>query len=46
MYKRLNYEKQFFTTTCKAYPMIEVKGMGRKILKEKYTLDKKMTEAA
>lgn len=44
MHKRLNYEKQFFTTTFKVYPMIEVQGMGRKILKEKYTVDKKITK--
>lgn len=46
MCKRLNYEKQFFTTTFKACQMIEVQGMGRKISKEKYTVDKKITETA
>lgn len=46
MYKRLSFEKQFFTTTCKAYPMIEVQGMGRKILIEKNTVDKDSTETA
>lgn len=39
MHKRLNYEKQFFTTICKAYPMIEAQGIGRKVLKEKYRVD-------
>lgn len=33
-------EKQFFTANCKAYLMLELKGMWRKLLKEKDTVDK------